>query len=177
MKKIEIEYNYEVNYNEINNNNNINNIINNNKQLKRIKSRENNICDMIEEDKNRINNNININNKEININKEYKIIEDIDQIYYNEDNIEIIIDLDLLNFKKIKFNEIKLSNKLIKYKKDVFISNNNKIININEYINNNNSNIKIHILLNNKIINHLTNQTININYSITNNLIKYKFFN
>ncbi len=171
MKRIEIEYNYEVNYNEINKNN----IINNNKQLKRINSKENNICDMIEDDKNKINNNY--DNKEININKEYKLIEDIEEIYYNNDGLEIIVNLNLFNFKKIKFNEIKLSKKLIKYKKDVFITNNNKIININEYINNNNSNIKIHILLNNKIINHLTNQTININYSITNNLIKYKFFN
>jgi hypothetical protein len=168
IKKIEIEYNNKIN-NEINNEIKINN----NKQLKRINSREDNIYDLETEE---------INNIEIKDiiekenNKEYRLIEDIEEIYYNNDGIEIIINFDI-DFKKIKFNKIILSKKLLKYKKDIFITDNNKIFNINEYIINNNSKIKIHLLFNNKLINNLYNQFININYSITNFLNKklYKY--
>ncbi len=168
IKKIEIEYNNKIN-NEINNEIKINN----NKQLKRINSREDNIYDLETEE---------INNIEIKDiiekenNKEYRLIEDIEEIYYNNDGIEIIINFDI-DFKKIKFNKIILSKKLLKYKKDIFITDNNKIFNINEYIINNNSKIKIHLIFNNKLINNLYNQFININYSITNFLNKklYKY--
>lgn len=123
----------------------------------------------------------------------YKIFEDISSVTKNNDLIELVI-LIPSNNNIISINKIKLSDKLTKYIKDIFINigeqkiirkenKENKILskiieeNINKNIINcqNNDKIYLHILLDKKAINDIINKNIFVNYSyaIIKNKLKY----
>lgn len=137
-------------------------------------------------------NNYNLYDHEI----KYKIFEDISSVTRKNNTIELILDIPIDN-NVISINKIKLSNKLNKYIKDIFVCiGDEKVITYKDFSNKNNNqtttfpqqissekiincqfnkNITLHILLKNKIINKIINKNIFVNYSfaIFKNKIKF----
>jgi hypothetical protein len=125
----------------------------------------------------------------------YKIFEDISSIIKKDNMIELVLNIPIEN-NIISINKIKISTKLNKYIKDIFICiDNEKIIintNLNKKKNNsliliepnysqkiincqNINNITLHILLDNNVINKIINKYIFVNYSFEFYKNKIKF--
>lgn len=132
----------------------------------------------------------------------YKIFEDISSVIKKNNMIELVLDIPI-NDNIISINKIKLSNKLNKYIKDIFvydddekiitqkdflISINNynlsstfqnqftKIISTNKIINcKHKKNLTLHILLEDNVINKIINKNIFVNYSFAILKNKNKF--
>ena len=139
--------------------------------------------------------NIDDNNYNTEINEiKYKIFDDISSISNNSDNLELILTLPT-EYNIISINKIKLSDKLNKYVKNIYLIADDQIIismdklfNINKeqktkiikqkqnnsQINNIiGKNINLHIILDKDSINHIINKNIFVNYSFI--VIKNKF--
>lgn len=119
----------------------------------------------------------------------YKIFEDISSVSKKNDMIELILDIPIDN-SIISINKIKLSNKINKYIKDIYVyASDEKIITHKDFLNSistntetsskftkhissqkiincqYNKNITLHILLSNNVINKIINKNIFVNYS------------
>jgi hypothetical protein len=137
-------------------------------------------------------NNYNLYEQEIN----YKIFEDISSVVKKNNMIELVLDIPVDN-NIISINKIKLSNKLNKYIKDIYICiEDEKIITNRDFLNSKssesskftenisrdkiincqyNKNITLHVLLSNNVINKIINKNIFVNYSFAIFKPKLKF--
>lgn len=144
-------------------------------------------------------NNYNLYEQEIN----YKIFEDISSVVKKNNMIELVLDIPIDN-SIISINKIKLSNKLNKYIKDIYVcADDEKIITNKDFLNSMssnsessnsesskftkhissekiinckyNKNITLHVLLSNNVINKIINKNIFVNYSFANFKPKLKF--
>lgn len=127
----------------------------------------------------------------------YKIFEDISSISKNDESIELILNIPIEN-NIISINKIKLSNKLNKFIKNIYLNIDNKIIikkeeifesneTLSKIIENKNKNniikylmdknINLHIILEKNALNYIINKNIFVNYSyaIFKNKLKLKF--
>lgn len=125
----------------------------------------------------------------------YKIFEDISSISKNDESIELILNIPIEN-NIISINKIKLSNKLNKFIKNIYLNIDNKIIikkeeifesneTLSKIIENKNNiikylmdkNINLHIILEKNALNYIINKNIFVNYSyaIFKNKLKLKF--
>jgi hypothetical protein len=129
----------------------------------------------------------------------YKIFEDINSVTKKDDKIELVLDIPI-DDNIISINKIKVSNKLNKYIKDIYVCvEDEKIITYKDFFNSisNNSelsqkltkhistqkiincqykkNITLHIILSNNIINKIINKYIFVNYSFVIFKPKLKF--
>jgi len=139
-------------------------------------------------------NNYNLYEQEIN----YKIFEDISSVVKKNNMIELVLDIPVDN-SIISINKIKLSNKLNKYIKDIYVCmEDEKIITNKDFLNSKSSNYKsskftknissekiincqynknitLHVLLSNNAINKIINKNIFVNYSFAIFKNKHKF--
>lgn len=137
-------------------------------------------------------NNYNLYEQEIN----YKIFEDISSVVKKNNMIELVLDIPVDN-SIISINKIKLSNKLNKYIKDIYVCmEDEKIITNKDFLNSKsyksskftenissekiincqyNKNITLHVLLSNNVINKIINKNIFVNYSFAIFKPKLKF--
>ncbi len=137
-------------------------------------------------------NNYNLYDHEI----KYKIFEDISSVTKKNNTIELVLDIPV-DDNIISINKIKLSNKLNKYIKDIFVCvGDEKVITYKDFLNENNyqtltfaqqissekiincqfnKDITLHILLKNNIINKIINKNIFVNYSFAIFKNKLKF--
>lgn len=129
----------------------------------------------------------------------YKIFEDISSVSKKNNVIELVLDIPVDN-NIISINKIKLSNKINKYIKDIYVcTGDEKIITHKDFLNltstntetsskftkhissqkiincQYNKNITLHILLSNKVINKIINKNIFVNYSFAIFKPKLKF--
>ena len=129
----------------------------------------------------------------------YKIFEDIGSVSKKNNIIELVLDIPVDN-SIISINKIKLSNKINKYIKDIYVCmDNEKIITYKDFLNSTttnpessskftkhitsqkiincqyNKNVTLHILLSNKVINKIINKNIFVNYSFAIFKPKLKF--
>jgi hypothetical protein len=125
----------------------------------------------------------------------YKIFEDISSISKINNDIELILNIPIEN-NIISINKIKLSNRLNKYIKNIYLNIDEKIIITKDEIignkenllkiierkqkensinNLSNKNINIHIILDKNALNHIINKNIFVNYSyaIFKNKVKF----
>lgn len=139
--------------------------------------------------------NYNIYEQEI----KYKIFEDISSVSKKNNMIELVLDIPIDN-SIISINKIKLSNKLNKYIKDIYVcTDDEKIITHKDFLNPSltnvetstkftkhissqkiincqyNKNITLHVLLSNNVINKIINKNIFVNYSFAIFKPKLKF--
>ena len=138
--------------------------------------------------------NYNLYEQEIN----YKIFEDISSVSKKNNMIELVLNIPIDN-SIISINKIKLSNKLNKYIKDIYVcADDEKIITNKDFLNSNssnsetskftkhissqkiincqyNKNITLHVLLSNNVINKIINKNIFVNYSFAIFKQKLKF--
>lgn len=147
-------------------------------------------CELIEEIDD---NNYNLFDQEI----KYKIFEDISSVTKQDEMIELVLDIPV-DKTIISINKIKLSNKLNKYIKDIFVcAEGEKIITYKDFINSTNletsvkftqhissqeiidcqfnKNITLHILMEKNVINKIINKNIFVNYSFAIFKPKLKF--
>jgi hypothetical protein len=137
-------------------------------------------------------NNYNLYEHEI----KYKIFKDISSVCYKNNMIELVLDIPI-DKNILSINKIKLSNKLNKYIKDIFVCvGDEKIITYRDFITINSESstkftkhiysqkiincqyekkITLHLMLNNNIINKIINKNIFVNYSFTIFKNKLKF--
>lgn len=129
----------------------------------------------------------------------YKIFEDISSVSKKNDMIELVLDIPIDN-SIISINKIKLSNKLNKYIKDIYVcTGDEKIITHKDFLNSlstdtetsskftkhissqkiincqYNKNITLHVILSNNVINKIINKNIFVNYSFAIFKPKLKF--
>ena len=130
----------------------------------------------------------------------YKIFEDISSVSKKNNTIELVLDIPI-DDSVISINKIKLSNKLNKYIKDIYVCiEDEKIITHKDFLNSTqinsnssstkftehissqkiincqyNKNITLHILLSNNVINKIINKNIFVNYSFAIFKPKFKF--
>ena len=141
--------------------------------------------------------NYNLYEQEIN----YKIFEDISSVSKKNNMIELVLNIPIDN-SIISINKIKLSNKLNKYIKNIYVcADDEKIITNKDFLNSNssnsetsspikftkhissqkiincqyNKNITLHVLLSNNVINKIINKNIFVNYSFAIFKPKLKF--
>ena len=139
--------------------------------------------------------NYNIYEQEI----KYKIFEDISSVSKKNNMIELVLDIPIDN-SIISINKIKLSNKINKYIKDIYVcTGDEKIITHKDFLNSTltnaetslkftehissqktincqyNKNITLHVLLSNNVINKIINKNIFVNYSFAIFKPKLKF--
>lgn len=100
--------------------------------------------------------------------KSYKILDDIEHIELQGDNI--ILSINLLSNETLKINSLKIPAKIKKYLNDIYITENNNIIyKKHNYINsviNTNENTKIHLVFNKNHMNEIIGCDIVLNYTI-----------
>ena len=100
--------------------------------------------------------------------KSYKILDDIEHIELQGDNV--ILSINLLSNETLKINSLKIPTKIKKYLNDIYITENNNIIyKKHNYINsviNTNENTKIHLVFNKNHMNEIIGYDIVLNYTI-----------
>ena len=100
--------------------------------------------------------------------KSYKILDDIEPIELQGE--KIILSINLLSNETLKINSLKIPEKIKKYLNDIYITENNNIIyKKNNYINsviNTNENTKIHLVFNKNYMSEIIGYEIVLNYTI-----------
>jgi hypothetical protein len=100
--------------------------------------------------------------------KSYKILDDIEDIELQAD--KVILSIKLLSNETLKINSLKIPTKIKKYVNDIYITENNNIIyKKNNYTNsviNTNENTKIHLVFDKFYMNKIIGHDVVLNYTI-----------
>jgi hypothetical protein len=118
----------------------------------------------------------------------YKIFDDLTHIIKNKNNIELIINIPN-TYELLSIIKIRLSKKITKYIKDIYVKQNKEIIlskdkllnintkDINNVINNSQGELNLYIIIESNSLNHIINSNIYILFLFINRKNKVKFLN